>query len=92
MKAKITPAIMAVLMIVFIIFTALILILNNSIKSELLRYLYVITGAVATHFIIMHLSAPIVYVVFRKRFRYNSFWFKAKSVEPKLYSKLKVKR
>ena len=37
-------------------------------------------------------SAPIVQMVFQKKFDYDSFWFRSKAFEKKLYQILKVKK
>ncbi len=42
--------------------------------------------------LITHLCAPIVFIVFRKKFNYKNLWFKEKSFENKLYKFLKVKK
>ena len=55
-------------------------------------YMCIIFGTVATHFLIMHISAPIVFLIFKKKFNYNSFWFIPKKFENDLYRILKVKK
>lgn len=57
-----------------------------------LYYIGLVFGVVALHFIIMHMVAPCVFMVFRKRYNYKSFWFKPRKFEADLYRKLQVKK
>ncbi len=42
--------------------------------------------------LITHLCAPVVFIVFRKKFNYKNPWFKEKDFENRLYKLLKVKK
>ena len=90
-KRKYTPLIMAMIMIIAIIGTILSVYMYIQTANELVLYISIILGVVAAHFFIMHISAPFVFLLFRKKFNYSSFWFTPKKFEKKLYKILKVK-
>lgn len=85
------PIIMVMIMIITIICTALSAYMYIQMTYELLLYISVILGSVSAHFIIMHVSAPFVFIIFRKKFNYSSFWFAPKKFEKNLYKILRVK-
>ena len=49
-------------------------------------------GTVAYHLLIRYLAPVILYLVKRKKYCYESFWFRQKAWEPGLYEKLGVKK
>ena len=52
----------------------------------------VVFFSVAIHFLIMFISAPVVFMLFRNKYNCNSFWFKQKPFEKTLYRILKIKK
>jgi hypothetical protein len=61
-------------------------------QNTLAYYFALFLGYIAIHFLVMFFSAPIVQMVFQKKFDYDSFWFRPKAFEKKLYQILKVKK
>ena len=61
-------------------------------QNKLAYYAALFLGYIAIHFLVMFFSAPIVQMVFQKKFDYDSFWFRPKAFEKKLYQILKVKK
>lgn len=86
------PIIMAITMIISIIGTILNVYMYIKTTHTFALYIGIISGAVAVHFLIMHISAPFVFLIFRKKFNYNSFWFMPKKFEKNLYKIMKVKK
>ncbi|MBQ8164863.1 MAG: hypothetical protein IJZ94_03520 [Clostridia bacterium] len=91
-KRKNIPIIMAMIMIISIIGTILSACMYIQTTHEFALYISIIFGTVAVHFFIMHISAPFVFLFFRKKFNYSSFWFIPKNFEKNLYKILNVKK
>ena len=51
-----------------------------------------IMGYTAIHFVLMFISAPIVFLFFRMKYNYHHCWFEPKKFEKKLYRIFKVKK
>lgn len=47
---------------------------------------------VFSQLVITHICAPIVFMIFRMKFNYNSFWFRPKRFESNLYKFIVVKK
>jgi hypothetical protein len=52
----------------------------------------IIMGYIAIHFILMFITAPIIFLIFRMKYNYHHSWFIPKKFEEKLYRILKVKK
>lgn len=86
------PIIMLIAMVISFIGTFLCAYAFRKTTNILALYMCIIFGTVAIHFLIMHISAPIVFMIFKKKFNYNSFWFTQKKFENNLYRILMVKK
>lgn len=86
------PIIMFIAMIISAVGTFLCVYAYRQTSNILALYICIILGTVAIHFLIMHISAPIVFLIFKKQFNYNSFWFTPKKFEKTLFKMLKIKR
>lgn len=87
-----TPVIMLMVMALNIILTALSAYIYTQTAHKSALYVCIIFGAAAAHFLVMFFSAPMVFMIFGKKFKYDSFWFQPKKFEKKLYQILKVKK
>lgn len=76
----------------FLISTLIFIILYIEIKEEVYLTLSITFGITAYHFI-MRLSVGLsINAIFKNKIRYDSFWFKEKKFEEKLYISLRVKK
>ncbi len=91
-KKSSIPIIMLIAMLISVLGTLLCGYAYLQTTGILAMYMCIIFGTVAVHFLIMHISAPIVFLIFKKRFNYDSFWFIPKRFEKDLYEILKVKK
>lgn len=91
-KNRNVPLEIALIMLVCIILNVACMFLYVNMSHIWLYYIGLVFGVVAVHFIIMHMVAPCVFMVFRKRYNYKSFWFNPKKFEANLYKKLQVKK
>ncbi len=87
-----TPIIMVIIMIMSIIGTILSAYMYIQKHMQFALYISIVLGTIALHFLIMYISAPLVFLIFRKKFNYNSFWFIPKKFENNLYKIIKVQK
>ena len=90
-KRNSIPLTMLIILLVTVLATGLCLYFYQRTNALWIYYVAILFGSVAIHFLIMFISAPIVFLVFRKKYKYDSFWFRQKGFERKLYKTLKVK-
>ncbi len=74
--------------VLFIVFR----LLYNACSVGFILYLRDIFLLIFLHLLINHVVAPIVFLIFRRRFNYNNYWFRPKRFEKTLYTVLKVKK
>lgn len=67
-------------------------VLYEVVKMEWSLIVGMIMGYTAIHFVLMFISAPIVFLFFRMKYNYHHSWFVPKKFEEKLHRVLKVKR
>ncbi len=91
MKSK-TPFIMLIIALFCFTSGCLFYAFYTKYNLSLLFDTFVFFIAIVAHFFIMFLTAPIVQIVFKKKFDYNSNWFKLKKYENQLYAFLKIKK
>ncbi len=87
-----TPLNMLFAFLLSVLLTCAVWFTHNNCGEEWLFYIFIFFVSVDLHFLIMFISAPIVSLLFRKRFNYNCLWFKQGRFETKLYRTLRVKR
>lgn len=90
-KRNSVPFTMLIIWLVNILATCLCLYFYINVGAVYICYAAIVFGSVAAHFLIMYISAPIVFLVFQKKYKYDSFWFRQKGFEKKLYKSLRVK-
>lgn len=83
---------LAFAMLLSVVLTVLAVCIYIWTEYEWLYYLSFIMFSVVAHFAVMHIFAAVVYMTFKKRFRYDSFWFRPKKFESGLYDFLRVKQ
>lgn len=66
--------------------------LYNKYSIGFISYFRDIFLLIFLHLLINHVVAPVVFLVFRMEFNYNSCWFRPKRFEKTLYQILKVKK
>ncbi len=67
-------------------------VLYEVVKMEWALIFGMIMGYTAIHFVLMFISAPIVFLFFRMKYNYHHSWFVPKKFEEKLHRVLKVKK
>ena len=67
-------------------------VLYEVVKMEWALIVGMIMGYTAIHFVLMFISAPIVFLFFRMKYNYHHNWFVTKKFEAKLHRVLKVKK
>ncbi len=67
-------------------------VLHEIIKMDWILIIGMIMGYTAIHFILMFITAPILFALFRMKYNYLHRWFAPKRFEEKLYQILKVKK
>jgi hypothetical protein len=67
-------------------------VLHENIKMDWILIIGMIMGYTAIHFILMFITAPILFALFRMKYNYLHRWFAPKRFEEKLYQILKVKK
>lgn len=91
-KKNKAPIIMIGVMFISLIGTLINRYIYTQTANQIAEYLTLILGIVSAHFLVMHISAPIVYLLFKKRIQYDSFWFQTKKFESTLYRKIRIKK
>ncbi len=64
----------------------------NTFPFLLILYVRDVFLLLFVHLLITHLCAPIIFIIFRKKFNYNNFWFRPKKIEIFLYKFLRVRK
>lgn len=91
-RKNIIPVIMITVLLLSMLCAALCAYMYTKSEHEVILHIGIIAGTVAAHTLIMYISAPVVFLVFKKNFKYDSFWFRPKRFEKSLYNLLKVKK
>lgn len=92
LKKNRTPLIMALVLFISIIATLTGIYFYRKSPNVWLEYSVLLFGEIALQFLIMHIAAPVVVIISGKKFRCDSFWFRPKKFEKRLYEKMQVKK
>lgn len=86
-----TPIYMISIMLIVAVTMLLCYYIHFLTKISFFLYISIISLTIVAHFLVMYISAPIVFMIFRKKFNYNSFWFRPKKFEKVIFDKIRIK-
>ncbi len=92
MKKSSVPLLLALLMLVSVIATLASYWLYERFQETLWFWVGQVCFACSMQLVLMHLTAPVVRLIFRKAFDYQNVWFREKKFEKKLYHFLRVRQ